>query len=173
MINHQPHKKYLSAALEGAGYGAYSENRNVIFRRKDGVALTSADELAIETLLNDYDYVAVLRAEAKARHVEQSQAYVQAIEDQYPEFEKRTWPDQKIDVLAFRANPNASTPTLDDIAAYRGVERLVIIEAADAKVSSMHAIATKLSGHRQKLEDEIDASTEEAFLETVEFTPPE
>ena len=172
MIIYQPHKKYLSAALENSDFAHYDENRTVIFYRIDGVALTTADETAIETLLVDYDFLAALRVDAKKRIVEQSQHYMQDLEDQYPEFEKRTFPDQKLDVLAWRADSNAATPTLDAIASTRGIDRLTIIVSADTKVTSMHLLATSMTGQRQKFEDDIDNSIDEDFLQAVTFTPP-
>lgn len=129
----------------------------------------STDDSAVQAIIDSYDPVPDARAEAILRINEQSQTYMQAIEDEYPEFEKRTWPTQKEESEAWTLDNNALTPTLDTIALARVMDRVVLIQKTYNKVQDYAYQAATLAGKRQKIEDEIKASNDLDFICNVNF----
>ena len=129
-------------------------------------------ESAVQTIINNFDPLDFERREAKIRIVEQANASLQPLEDQYPEFEKKTWPYQKLEVEAYQADNSAPTPTIDGIAAQRGVDRINLIISISAKIAAYHSISTLYSGERQRLDDIIEGSTDIEAIRNINFVPP-
>lgn len=87
----------------------------------------------------------------------------------YPEFEKLTWEQQRIEVLAWQADPDAPTPFLDALAENREMERTEFLTRTLVKVQAFIAASQKLVGQRQKFEDRIMDAVSPAQLAAIEF----
>lgn len=87
----------------------------------------------------------------------------------YPEFETKTWEDQRRECTAWHFDNNISTPYIDALANYRGVDRVVYIQRTLAKVESFSAFASKIVGLRQRYADMIDAAASEEELNSIMF----
>ena len=102
---------------------------------RDGLMIYS-DESAINNIIATYDPLPEAKVDAINRINEQSQSMMDAIELQYPSFEKHTWPAQKIESEGWVADNEFKTPTLDAIALSRGVNREDLIRKAYEKVTA-------------------------------------
>lgn len=78
--------------------------------------------------------------------------------DNVPDFEVYTWPLQSDEAKAYEQDKSAPTPTLDIIAASRGIERTVLIEKALQKSKLYELLAASVAGQRQKYEDALKAA---------------
>tara|TARA_R100000541_G_scaffold780_3_gene4429 strand:+ start:100 stop:573 length:474 start_codon:yes stop_codon:yes gene_type:complete len=135
---------------------------------RDGLMIYS-DESAINNIIATYDPLPEAKVDAINRINEQSQSMMDAIELQYPSFEKHTWPAQKIESEGWFADNEFKTPTLDAIALSRGVNREDLIRKAYEKVTAFNGYAANLAGKRQKIEDDITLSVDLDFICTVKF----
>lgn len=144
------------------------EKQGVHVETTDGVTRTSNDTLA-QSIIDTFDPLPLARLDAIKRINEQSQSYMQAIEDEYPEFEKRTWPTQKAEVEAWVSDNNNPTPLLDTIALSRGMDRLTLLNKTYNKVIQYNNTAATLAGKRQLLESQINDSNDLDFICTVNF----
>lgn len=92
----------------------------------------------------------------------------------YPEFEKATWPDQQREALAWDADHSAPTPYLDQLAGFRGIDRVLYIQKTLAKVNAFRSAAAYLAGTRQKYEDHVKAASTLEQLQDIQpvFTLP-
>ena len=90
-----------------------------------------------------------------------AQSFVERVTraDEVPQFEKDTWPEQRREALAWKVDPTASTPTIDGIAADRGVDVNELRERAYIKAVEFAEIVNKVAGQRQKYGDRIDAAS--------------
>ncbi|PID61715.1 MAG: hypothetical protein CR974_04090 [Gammaproteobacteria bacterium] len=86
-----------------------------------------------------------------------------------PEFERATWGVQREEALAWFADNNAHTPTLDSIAAIRGVPSEVLRQKAYEKAMAYQAVIVTVTGQRQRFEDDIEAATSMAELEAIDI----
>ena len=137
-------------------------------KRLDNEWITT-HETEVQAIINAHDPVPYERTQAKARITAQANAVMQSLEDAYPEFEKKTWPYQKLESEAYALDPNAATPTIDAIATGRGKDRVTHILATQVKVAEYHATSTALIGERQRLEDLIDAETDWQVIQDINF----
>lgn len=87
----------------------------------------------------------------------------------YPEFETKTWEDQRRECVAWAGNNSTVTPYIDALASYREIDRNTYIQRTLAKISAFSAFATKIVGLRQKYADMIDAATSEEELNAIVF----
>lgn len=78
--------------------------------------------------------------------------------DKVPEFEVATWTTQAFEAKAWHADPNAVTPTLDAIAASRGVPPDVLRQKAYEKTLKFELLTAHVAGLRQAAEDKINAA---------------
>lgn len=100
---------------------------------------------------------------------------------EYPEYEQKTWEQQRTQSAAWvawddagRVGPEPATPMLDGIASARGVDREELIRRANGKSQLFKAISAGAIGRRQALEDQILAIPDEAdaidtVLPTISF----
>jgi hypothetical protein len=90
-----------------------------------------------------------------------AQSFVERVTraDEVPQFEKDTWPEQRREALAWKVDPTASTPTIDGIAADRGIDVNELRERAYGKAVKFAEIVNKVAGQRQKYGDRIDAAS--------------
>jgi hypothetical protein len=134
----------------------------------NGKWVSSNDE-AVQAIIDSFDELVPAKAEAKARIVEQSQAYMQQIESEYPSFERATWSTQKAEIEAWGLDSTSLTPLLDNIAIAREMDRVTLLNRTLTKVQAYNIQAAYLAGTRQKLEDEIDNSTDLDFISSINF----
>ena len=130
---------------------------------------TSSDDVAVQAIIDSFDELIPARVEAKKRIVAQAQSYMADIEAEYPSFEKATWPTQKAEAEAWSIDSASPTPMLDNIATAREMDRVTILDKALVKVVSYNNYAASLAGKRQKLEDDIDNSTDLDFINSINF----
>ncbi|HFC8543182.1 TPA: tail fiber assembly protein [Neisseria weaveri] len=77
--------------------------------------------------------------------------------DKVPDFEIRTWTIQALEAAAWHKNPDAPTPTLDTIAAARGVPAETLKQKAYEKAAAFEQLTARMAGLRQAAEDKIKA----------------
>ena len=78
--------------------------------------------------------------------------------DKVPEFEVATWTTQAFEAKAWHADQNAATPTLDAIAASRGVPPDALRQKAYEKTLKFELLTAHVAGLRQAAEDKINAA---------------
>ena len=78
--------------------------------------------------------------------------------DKVPEFEVATWTTQAFEAKAWYADQNAATPTLDAIAASRGVSPAALRQKAYEKTIKFELLTARVAGLRQAAEDKINAA---------------
>ena len=78
--------------------------------------------------------------------------------DKVPEFEVATWTTQAFEAKAWHDDPNAATPTLDAIAASRGVPPDALRQKAYEKTLKFERLTAYVAGLRQAAEDKINAA---------------
>lgn len=76
-----------------------------------------------------------------------------ALIEGYPEEERLTWPQQRIDAMAWQASENAETPYLDRLAELRGVSREDMLAWALENVLMFDEGSLQLVSRRQRLRD--------------------
>jgi hypothetical protein len=87
-------------------------------------------------------------------------AYQDALADVrngYPPDEILTWDKQEREARAHLVDPAAATPFLDYLAAERGIDKADLVGRIMTKVEAAEATIGKLTGKRQRLEDQLDA----------------
>ena len=129
----------------------------------------SSNDVVVQAIIDSFDELVPAKVEAKARIVEQSQAYMHQIESEYPSFERATWSTQKAEIEAWGLDSTSLTPLLDNIAIAREMDRVTLLNRTLAKVAAYNVKAAYLAGTRQKLEDEIDNSTDLDFISSINF----
>ncbi len=161
MIQINEKHEYLISELERLGVSIYKVDGEWVYNQ--------SDEQLITDTLNNFDPLPASRKKAIERINEQSQTVMSAIESEYPSFEKLTWPTQKSEAESWDVYKAASTPTLDAIAAARGMDRDALIQKTLDKVRAFSQLAAQVAGKRQFYEDQIKESTDIEWLETVNF----
>lgn len=114
--------------------------------------------------------------EAKLREINaSSQEVASGLTAGYPEFERATWPDQQAEVLAWEKDPDAATPSIDQLALYRGIDRIDYLQKTLVKVSTFKTVGLYLAGTRQRYEDQVKAAKSAADLDAikVDFSLPQ
>lgn len=76
----------------------------------------------------------------------------------YPDGEVKSWPTQVAEAEAMKLGATAVTPLLSAVAAARGVPLDVLAERVLAKASAYAAASGAIIGHRQALEDQLEAA---------------
>ena len=113
---------------------------------------------ALETLK------AIKKAEINAHYENTAQAILVS---QYPPSEAQTWSIQEKEAKEWQANRQAQTPFLTQLAKSRGIERdtlaLNVLDKAKAYTTEL----AKLTGRRQKCEDEIQAAQDISTLDSI------
>lgn len=94
--------------------------------------------------------------------------------DETPDFEVRTWIIQGEEARAWKANPNAPTPNLDQIAKARGVPADLLKQKAYEKSIAFASLTAFVAGKRQGYEDAINRvpTVEEVHDLIFDFTLP-
>lgn len=86
-----------------------------------------------------------------------------------PDFELLIWSTQATEAKAWHEDNSAATPTLDAIAAARGVDVDTLRQKAYAKATAYEQLAANIAGQRQAIEDKIKAATDIAALDAIEI----
>ena len=79
----------------------------------------------------------------------------------YPSGEVSTFDKQETEARAYLADNAAATPLLDALAFGRGIDKTELIDRVIAKADVFSAASGAIIGKRQKLEDELNALSEE------------
>jgi len=109
--------------------------------------------------LNYNEYVNLVKTEAiKVVNDEFSKA-LDLITNKYPEHERLTWPQQKTEALAYKQDPNANTPLLDNMAEARNVPKDILADKIIEKAMAYETISGKAVGYRQLAEDMLNGVT--------------
>ncbi|WP_308017670.1 hypothetical protein [Neisseria bergeri] len=89
-----------------------------------------------------------------------AQSYIDRVAclDKVPEFEVATWTTQAFEAKAWHADQNAATPTLDAIAASRGVPPDALRQKAYEKTLKFERLTAYVAGLRQAAEDKINVA---------------
>lgn len=87
-----------------------------------------------------------------------AQSEADAVAGHYPLFERETWRDQEAEALAWQADNQAPTPTLDIIALERDITVAALVPLVLDNAAAFRAMAAQLAGKRQRLRDEIIAA---------------
>lgn len=113
---------------------------------------------ALETLK------AIKKAEINAHYENTAQAILVS---QYPPSEAQTWSIQEKEAKEWQANPQAQTPFLTQLAKSRGIERDTLALNVLNKAKAYTTELAKLTGRRQKCEDEIQAAQDISTLDSI------
>lgn len=85
----------------------------------------------------------------------------------YPQTEIDSFYRQEKEALAWQADNKAETPMLKKIAELRGVQFEVLVEKVIEKANILADTIGSIIGVRQKIEDRINAATEQAELDAI------
>ncbi|WIX33287.1 hypothetical protein QO259_01115 [Salinicola sp. JS01] len=96
-----------------------------------------------------------------------SEAALAELRRQYPQYEIDTWPQQEAEARAWQTDNNAHTPTLDGIAARRGIAFDELVRRVIANAEAYRPIVTDVIGKRQRLEDQIRAAVDAGDAEAI------
>lgn len=113
---------------------------------------------ALETLK------AIKKAEINAHYENTAQAILVS---QYPPSEAQTWNIQEKEAKEWQANNGAQTPFLTQLAKSRGIERDTLALNVLNKAKAYTTELAKLTGRRQKCEDEIQAAQDISTLDSI------
>lgn len=108
------------------------------------------------------DDIARVRAELLATLNVEYERRMHVIAGGYPLSERESWHVQTAEARALIADVHAYTPWINEAAAARQIDRLVLAQRIAAKDDRYRAIHGALTGARQRLEDQIDAAGEDA-----------
>ena len=131
--------------------------------------------------LSPEDWSSALTDEVSARRMKITEsnntAYEQAVAKMtsgYPPAEIQTWERQRAEVIAWEADPNAPTPWIDLAASARGIDRGEFLARTLAKVTAFAHASAWLTGHRQGIDDAIQATSTLAALSAIiiDYTLP-
>lgn len=88
----------------------------------------------------------------------------------YSSFERESWPVQTAEATAYSADPLAPTPWLDAASAARGIDKAELAARVIAMDTAYRQIHGALTGHRQKLWDQIYAAQTADELTAIDVT---
>jgi len=92
---------------------------------------------------------------------------MQQIVGSYPSNEVSSWAKQEAEARAYEASNAAPTPLIDALAATRGVAKVDLVSRIIGKADLFATVSGQLIGHRQGLEDTLDALPETATAEDI------
>ena len=90
--------------------------------------------------------------------------------DNLPDFEVRTWTLQSLEAKAWAADKTAKTPTLDTIAAARGVPPDKLKSAALRKALAFEVLTARTVGIRQAIEVKINTAANLSAVAAIKFS---
>lgn len=107
---------------------------------------------------------AIKKAEINAHYENTAQAILVS---QYPPSEAQTWSIQEKEAKEWQANRQTQTPFLTQLAKSRGIERDTLALNVLNKAKAYTTELAKLTGRRQKCEDEIQAAQDISTLDSI------
>lgn len=107
---------------------------------------------------------AIKRAEISAHYENTAQAILVS---QYPPSEAQTWSIQEKEAKEWQANNSVKTPFLTQLAKSRGIEKRTLALNVLDKAKAYTTEIAKLTGRRQKCEDEIEAARDISTLDSI------
>lgn len=107
---------------------------------------------------------AIKKAEINAHYENTAQAILVS---QYPPSEAQTWSIQEKEAKEWQANRQTQTPFLTQLAKSRGIERDTLALNVLSKAKAYTTELAKLTGRRQKCEDEIQAAQDISTLDSI------
>ena len=112
----------------------------------------------------------MLRAAKLAEINEKAQAIVNKVAelDKTPAFEQGTWQQQANEAIAWHADNNTPTPTLDTIAQNRNVPVEVLRQKAYEKTMQFRFLTNTIAGQRQHFEDLLKVAKTAEEIEGIE-----
>jgi len=146
-------------AIESSGF--------ILFRQDD--TWICDNEVAVQSIIDNFDHLAYLRPLAIARIKEQSEEAAEAITANYSQHEIDTWPYQRKDADAYVIDSAAPTPDIDMLAAFKGVDRLDQIDRTVSKVEQHRQFIYQVIAKVQNHTEDINISTDQNYLMTVNY----
>lgn len=146
--------KYLSYLYDGTDL----REQNIKSLIATIYAKAKLEGFALETLK------AIKRAEINAHYENTAQAILVS---QYPPSEAQTWSIQEKEAKEWQANNEVKTPFLTQLAKSRGIEKHTLALNVLDKAKAYTTEIAKLTGRRQKCEDEIEAAREISELDSI------
>lgn len=140
----------------------------------DDYQASMADELVIQgdilptaADLSDPPSLAEMRAAAIVKLDAAFEAAAAQLVAGYPPSERLTWRIQEDEADAWTANPVAPTPYVDQLAAARGIDRLVLLGKVMENVTLFRQASALLIGKRQKWRDTIEAAADQVGIDAA------
>lgn len=158
-------------ALNDEKYQEYCQKHTGDTQFIDGKFIFNNKELSHDELLM------LAKSDKLVQINRQAQAYInqKAGLNDVPEFEVQTWTIQALEAKAWHADNSTPTPTLDTIAAARGVAVEVLRQKAYKKAVKFEKLSAYVAGRRQRLTDltEQAKNIDELDKIVIEFALPE
>jgi len=152
---------------EKPGLPAHLESLGISILHVDGSAVSNTEDSIVQSAIDNYDPLPLVRSDAKNRIIQQANAAGQALESLYPEIEKRTFPKQEAEALAFVEDSSAVVPILAAISVARGVPVSVLADKVIENTVVYTAQVGTLAGARQKADDLIEAETDYTVIQQI------
>ena len=95
---------------------------------------------------------------------------VQSLASGYSQYERESWPVQTAEAAAYFADNQAPTPWLDAASTARGIDKAELATRVIAMDTAYRQIHGALTGHRQKLWDQIDAAQTTDDIAAIDVT---
>lgn len=146
--------KYLSYLYDGTDL----REQNIKSLISTIYAKAKLENFDLETLK------AIKRAEINAHYENTAQAILVS---QYPPSEAQTWSIQEKEAKEWQANNDVKTPFLTQLAKSRGIEKRTLALNVLDKAKAYTTEIAKLTGRRQKCEDEIEAARDISTLDSI------
>lgn len=131
------------------------------------VVASDSDWLLIAEPVKDIDSA---KSKSQAEVVVQYEQRVQALSFGYSQYERESWPVQITEATAYTSDPEAMTPWLDAASAARGIDKAELAARVIAMDTAYRQIHGALTGHRQKLWDQIYAAQTADELTAIDVT---
>lgn len=97
------------------------------------------------------------------------QTELDAILNDYPNAETKTWDKQESEARAWDADNTSPTPLLDAVADGRNMDKAELVQRVLAKADAWIALSGKATGKRQRLEDEISSAATLDALDAIQW----
>lgn len=145
------------------------EKQGHYFSTVDGLT-SSTDDIAVQYIIDNFDRFVFARDSAYIRINEQLQSYLDnLVTSKYSRAEQDTFPYQRLEVEAWEKDNSTPTPTIDKIALNREVSRDDQLSKVSGKTAYFTDLTDTAIGKSQKIKDQIKASTDLDFINSVNF----
>ena len=153
---------------KGIGLVELLADKGVVVKNGQVVYSPLTDE-ETQSLIDNHDPLPTSRQQALERINRQTQAYMDSLTEDYPEFEKATWELQRQEAQAYSNDSAALTPTIDTIALNRGVDRITLINKILTNTNNWSVLAASIAGQRQSLLDQVWTETDYKVIDQIKF----